>query len=679
MTKRILKLTGILFLSFVLFVTIVFGTLKTILDQKEIKSIVREKIQTFFLLDVDYEEVSTIIFPSPGLKIVGLLIHDGDIQICKIDQIEIAFNVLALFEGEFTIRSASLMNGSLAIERQTDGQFSLVSKFKSEAKELEEGRKKINEGPKAMFQFLPNQVTLKNFSIEYADNFLKIKNNLDIELLDISFNKKDLSTLIELRASLNKNQFTLDSDTSLSQNQWSLESLRTKTQLALLHFEPYNMGDLFHIFVNGDMRASILDLALRLDKETEDKLHIVLENLTWKGTKTKNGIPVPILKIQSELNFPLKDSRIDIKKFSFTQGDHTELNLNGSVSYMDPQVISIGVHSPKLDFDKLQPVVEMFSKVDTQRSFYFSKQKIEKNKVESKKMIHPQADVNLSLAKVKIGGQYIASLKGPITLHGNQIFFRNVSTSIYDGNIVSSGELNLSSGQLQALAVLTKINVEKAIRSGTNDRLLTGTLNSNLTVDFNIKSKERFMNQLRLKSKFHIDKGQLFGYANFIRPVAEIGKLLNFDGAKGDSTAFETIDGDISLSNGSFVLKQFKMQGVGLNASGEGIYSENGKIDMRITVGLSGMVGKAVKLPIIYKGFYGKNFAYIDPVWLASVYTGTMLGGPAGTVIGSIVGNRASDNFDKTIDYAKDKLDDISGFFFKKKQNEEKSLRNRND
>jgi hypothetical protein len=672
MTKRILKLTGITFLSVLLFLTIVFGTLKTILDQKEIKSIVREKIQTFLRLDVDYDQVSTVIFPRPGIKISGLLIHDGDIEICKIEQVKIAFDLLALLDGEFTIRSASLKNGSLVIEREMDGQISLVSKFKSDAKELDEGRQKINEGPKALFQFLPKIVTLKNLNVEYIDNYLKTKNNLDIELLEISFNKKDLATVIELNASINKNQFILESNTSLTQNQWSMESLRTKTQLSLLHFEPSKMGDLFDIFVKGDTRESFLDLDLRLEKESDDKLHIALENLAWNGIKTKKGIPIPMLKIQSELDLPLKDSKIELNKFTFAFGDHTELNLHGWASYMDPQVVSMGIQSPRFDFDKLQPVIEMISNVDTQKSSYFPSQESKNREAETKKKVHPQADVSLNMTKFKIGGQYIASLQGLITLRENQIAFKNVSTSIYDGKVVSSGGLNLTSGQLHVAAILSKINVEKAIRSGTNDKLLTGTLRSDLTLDLNIKSKQSLMNQLRLKSKFHIDKGQLLGYANFIRPVAAIGKLLNFDGAKGESTAFETIDGEIALSNGSIFLKQFQMQGVGLNATGAGIYSENGKIDMKFTVGLSGMVGKAVKLPIIYKGFYGQNFAYIDPVWLAYVYAGTLMGGPAGTVLGSVVGTKASDNVDKSIDYAKEKIDDISGFFFGKKKTEEK-------
>lgn len=672
MTKRILKTSGVVFFLLLLIIIIVFSGLKTFLDQREIKSLVKDTIQTFLQLDVDYGEISTIVLPQPGLKIQGLLIHDGELKICKIDEVFISFDLLALFEREFSIRSVSLKDGNLVIEREIDGQFSLASKFKSDAKEIQEGREKIEEGPKALFQFLPKHVFLDKIEIVYIDNYLQAKNKLTVDSLEIFFDKKDLATQILLEASLNENHFALESNTFLTQDQWSIESLHTKTSFSANHFEPRKMSDLFKVFTHGDTEGSSLDLALSLKKESPDKLQINIEKLTWKGLKTKKGFLIPELSVSTSLNLLLNESKVKLEKLSIGNGNHTELRISGYVNFQEPKTIALKVESEKFDLDKLQPVVDVLSKIEINQSPYFKQKIATQVSAKQAKIQHPLLDIALDMRKMKIAGQSISFLRGPVLYRENLLSFDGLSVGIFDGKVLTTGNLILSTGQLHAQAYLSSINVEKAILSGTSDQLLKGTLRSDLVVDLNTKSKQPIMNQLNLKSKFHIENGYLLGYANFVRPLAEIGKLLNFDGAKGESTEFESIDGEVAIAGGRTTLRQFQMKGVGLNASGAGIYSEDGKIDMKFTVGLSGMVGKAVKLPIIYKGFYGQNLAYIDPVWLASVYAGTLMGGPAGTALGSIMGTKASDNVDKTINYAKDRLDDISGFFFGKKRLDEK-------
>jgi hypothetical protein len=65
---------------------------------------------------------------------------------------------------------------------------------------------------------------------------------------------------------------------------------------------------------------------------------------------------------------------------------------------------------------------------------------------------------------------------------------------------------------------------------------------------------------------------------------------------------------------------------------------------------LSGILGNALKIPIIYKGEIGKNPPYVDPIWLGSVYAGTIiLGGTQGTAVGGMAGSAASEYVDKAI------------------------------
>jgi hypothetical protein len=150
------------------------------------------------------------------------------------------------------------------------------------------------------------------------------------------------------------------------------------------------------------------------------------------------------------------------------------------------------------------------------------------------------------------------------------------------------------------------------------------------------------------------------GYLNFIKPIASIGKIVNFSGPPGKSTEFETIEGHFQYRNRVVTLETMRMKGVGLDASGSGKIGLDHSINVKITVSLGGMAGKVIKLPIIYKGIFGKSLPYVDPVWLGSIYIGTIfLAGPVGATVGGIAGSAASDYIDKAITKVK-------SFFFGK-------------
>jgi hypothetical protein len=90
------------------------------------------------------------------------------------------------------------------------------------------------------------------------------------------------------------------------------------------------------------------------------------------------------------------------------------------------------------------------------------------------------------------------------------------------------------------------------------------------------------------------------------------------------------------------------MVGVGLDAHGSGNISFDRKIDFRIYAGLGGIAGKALYIPILYKGIMPDNVSYIDPVWIGSVYVGaTLFGGPAGATVGGITGSAVSEYVNK--------------------------------
>ena len=110
----------------------------------------------------------------------------------------------------------------------------------------------------------------------------------------------------------------------------------------------------------------------------------------------------------------------------------------------------------------------------------------------------------------------------------------------------------------------------------------------------------------------------------------------------------------------------------GIDAIGEGKISRDQNINVRLTVSLPGAAGKAIKLPIIYRGIFGKNFPIIDPVWLGSVYVGTIIfAGPAGAAVGGIAGSAVSEYVENAISSVREGFSKTKNFFFRSNKDEE--------
>jgi hypothetical protein len=133
-----------------------------------------------------------------------------------------------------------------------------------------------------------------------------------------------------------------------------------------------------------------------------------------------------------------------------------------------------------------------------------------------------------------------------------------------------------------------------------------------------------------------------------------LGKLVNFLGPKGENSEFKSIQTHIYLENKIIDIPDLKMVGVGIDATGKGKINFDSSIDLRLLVGFGGLAGKALSVPIIYKGLLNKNDAFIDPLWLGSVYLGITLAGPVGVTAGGIAGSIATEYIHNGINTIKD-------------------------
>ncbi len=233
--------------------------------------------------------------------------------------------------------------------------------------------------------------------------------------------------------------------------------------------------------------------------------------------------------------------------------------------------------------------------------------------------------------------------------NNNSVLIDISKASIYDGNIEAQANIILGDFQKYKLNLKSyNIDAGKLFLKYTDTKYVSGQIYSNLNLTSRGNSGEDFKKNIKADGEIIIRDGELFGYANILKPLFSLGKFLNLVGPKGKSTEFKSLKLNYEIRKEIIKINSLKMEGVGLDASGKGEISFNKKIDMRIIIGLGGVAGDILRVPVIYKGDLLTHWAYIDPVWLASIYVGMVLiPGPIGAVLGPTVTETVRDWFDK--------------------------------
>ncbi len=681
MFLRVFRFLSFFILGIVIFFFFLFLGLKQILDRQSVKDIAVDTIRKYVQLDLSYSEIKSIVFPLPGLQIRDLKVKDGNEEIVSLSSLEVYLSVVSLLKSELKLNSLLAEKGTLYLLRDRNGSFPILTKLRSLSKDDKKEEEEIKEeGPKALLSLIPENLTVNDFSVFLTEEQTESTHILQIQNADLSVDAGDLSASFHTKVKLNEKDLYADVYLHLEKNEWNLNSLYFNSSFGFNELELGKYQDLVGIFENADLTNAKVSGDIQVQRKKEGGFELQLSRLLLSDAKNSRHTELGELSFASELNYDPQKKLAELKRLDIALGNYAKLDLSGSFSQEENHNLQLLLKSEFIDLKKVLALQNSFSKINPSRSKIISsylKHKPASSPPEKKEEIQIPLTAKLSLdvKNFNADGYVFSYVKGDVNYGNQEVLFPEISAGIYGGEIRVNGNLKLASRypELNAKLNLSSINLEPALLKAADQKLIKGRLNSNLTLSMFVGSKEMIQNSLRLKGNFFVRNGALQGYANFIKPIAEIGKLLNFNGSSGDSTSFESISGKIEMQNQKLTLSEFDMKGVGLSAVGGGTYQANGKIDMKFTVALPGLAGKAVKLPILYKGVFGRNFAYIDPIWLASVYAGTvLLAGPVGAVVGGLAGSTVSDTVEKTIGTVEDSVESVKDFFLGKKDPKKK-------
>ncbi|MCC5816205.1 MAG: AsmA-like C-terminal region-containing protein [Leptospira sp.] len=664
-------------ITFLFFFLLIGFAIYQSVDLNKLKKDVLKALEEKSDLKIEYVSNQLVIFPSPGIEFEYINIYDNDEKIAELNKLLIQFSIWELIQGKFEIDGMELHSGKLYLYRDSLGNLDVLSGFmKKESKfnpddiktKLDEENidqiesQKIDLTPESLYVYFPDTTKLDNIHIDFVDDFYKNRYSLYIWKSNFSISPFTRTANLDIYGKINNRKFEIYSDFYWEENEFSYNSLRGKATVILDVFNLSLLDDVLVIFPNGDFNQTIVSGRLYFEKKEEDLSRLQVKDCLFENFALPKRKPFGKILVNTWIAYSAKKHRLMFDDISVFWKNRASLTGNGFLTFDSNPIIQFKVKSEYADLDHIFKFVSIWTDTILDRSALF--RDLPDTGYDKKFRLN----MDLNLKNVFYSDLRFPYLNTRINYHYPKILLNYFDFAFNEGNVSGSGEVLLFSGEPKIYLDVKMLNfaVDSLIARRTDNKYITGNLESNFQLKSTGSTEETILNNLSIRGEYNLTKGELIGYLNFLKPLASLGKIINFTGPPGNSLEYDSLRGTFSYKNRLIQFTNMKMKGVGLDAEGVGKIDLDGKMDIRITVALSGVAGKILKLPIIYKGIFGRNLPYVDPIWLGSVYAGTVfLAGPAGAAVGGIAGSAASDYINKA-------MSTIKGIFsFSKKEEEE--------
>ncbi|MCB1141710.1 MAG: AsmA family protein [Leptospiraceae bacterium] len=587
-------------------------------------------------VDLEYKEEKVKFFPNPGIELHSVSVSDHskvksfDIEL---DKIVLTLSWTSLLKREFKLGKVSAFNGNISAELPG-----------SDTKSSKSPHLHLSE---KLLKLQINQMHLENIDIKLT----KGTEILDFNLRQIDFHHN----------STEENSFVFDLDYNKSAIEGNFEfgvndyinpdDIFFNGNLHLTNFPLYSIRNIYQIFTKSDFNSGLISGSIAFSKVQGMSNISFINKLKVSHLNFKDLPQGPSIEINGGLLYNYRTHAIDFQKLNLKRGNQLKGTVTGELRFAESNNLHLNIIADYIELNTTLPYIMGFLdfKLPNQSS---GKDFIGHLTIETK-----------SITYLNFKGEN-ASIELKIV---NKLISLDIKEVQFLGGVVhGNGTIGPESPEYNFHIQSDNIQSNQLISFVTDKPHISGNMDANFDFRSSGNTFQKFLSNLESEGNVLVHNGNLVGYANFYKPILTLGKFINFRGPKGDSTEFQSLEFNFSLESKTIHISNFKITGVGFDAKGKGYFDFDSRINLQIQVGLGGFAGKAIYIPIVYKGKMGENFAYIDPVWLGSVYLGaTLLGGPAGMTAGGIAGSAISE-------YVQGAVDKFKGLFnFDKKDKRE--------
>lgn len=649
----------LLTLIFVVSMTMFFILYPLLADPDYYKKLILDTTNQLTGLEVNYQSSEPVFFPFPGIELAEVTVsknNDELIQVHKL-RIEVYYGV---FVGQpLEIKKIYLNTGTVEIAREKDESFPIferiLSKAESSAQETKEAIEEVVQSEtkyyfSKTFANFVNQIEIKNITILFEDKLYS--RNIKLYLWETTFQlDPDLRNLdVYVYGKLNGDPISFSTNVLFVTDEMSYESARIEGEFSFQNLKGTDLHDIVIIFTNGDLRFAKTTGNISFYKRDEAKIFAIVDRMHIRDLALKDGKTFADGYVSTIMNYDIREAKLSFANVVVDWKGKSKLNGSGYVNFLKPPLsptISFEGTSDYLDVPSIIKVIKIWVDPDFEKSI------LTRDIPSTGYVNRMNVYLTFNLRNLNAEDFHADSLKLNLHYAKRKLNITKYELKAYEGMAVGTGHyLWGNNAGLEIKGNVKNLSVAPILTDLFKISPITGSLDSEFVLSSPADTEDALISNLSVTGNINANHGELLSYTNILKPISSIGSVINLKKIDfSRATPYNELKFDFHYAKETIEIMNFTLKADGIAGAGGGKIGFNKNIDMKFTVGFPGVAGRALKLPIIYRGTYGVSTPFIDPIWLGSVYAGTIfLASPAGAAVGGIAGSAMSDYVDKAVD-----------------------------
>lgn len=650
---------------FVISMTMFFILYPLLADPDYYKNLILDSTYKLTGLNVNYKSSEPVFFPFPGIELEEVTVSKLDDEIIHVNNLRIEIYYGIFIGKSLELRKIYLNTGTVEITREKDESFPLFEKLSTNsnvnpdqnsksASNLIES--KLDEESPAELYFsktfvnFVNQIEIKNITILFDDKLYS--RNINLYLWETTLHlDQDLRNIdFYLYGKLNHEPITLSADFQFLEDKMTYESLRLEGELQFQNLKGIDLHDILIIFTRGDLRFAKTTGTIPFYKRDESKIYAVVDQMHIKDLALKDGKTFADGHVSTIINYDINEDKLSFSNIVVEWKGKSKLYGSGYVNFLKPPLsptISFEGSSDYLDVPSLLKVAKIWIDPDFEKSI------LTRGLPNTGYVNRMNVYLNFHFRNLTVVDFKADSLKLNVHYAKRKLNINRYELKVYDGDVIGSGDYRWTNPVgLTLKGEIKHVSIAPVLSDIFKISPITGSLDSEFVIFSPTDTEDGFIPNLQVIGNINAKNGELLSYTNILKPISSIGSVINLKKIDfSRATPYNELKFDFQYAKENIEIKNFALKADGIAGSGGGKIGFNKAIDMKFTIAFPGVAGKALKLPIIYRGTYGVSSPFIDPIWLGSVYAGTIfLASPAGAAVGGIAGSAMSDYVNRAVE-----------------------------
>ncbi len=610
----------------------------TLIDQDYYKNLITSEVKRSSPYEIEFSDTKLILFPLPGLEIKNLVLKNQGLEFFRSEDVTLIVKLETLITNkEIQFRTLDINNSKLEVRINKSGNNNIYNSNSSSDSEPLQIDTLLSKFPKI--------ITINELNIHYIDEL----NNENIVAKISNLKTKIVSSQklieIDLNLEINQSKLLTKGVVYFDQNEFNYSSIRWNLNVKLEEFSLILAKGILNMFTNADFTPSIISAEVDFHKLDSD-LIVITPNAKIKSFKLKNKPSFGNIEAYTKISYSDSNQKLSFDQIQVYDKGGTSVTGNGYVTFTDKPVVYFYGKSTVTKIPFLTDTIFLWTEIDFNKSPYL-KSLPDKNYANRMKVI-----LNFDISNIHYETYKADKLKLNLEYSRDILTYKKCTLDAYKSKLNWDGTtqfLNITN-KYNFIYDLSGEEISNLLELLTPRKYIKGKVFAQGKLETQGLNEIELIKNIHTSGNIQVSNGELIEYANIIKPIGSLGKFINILGPKGKSNEFESLKTNFDYKNNIFLWTNVKLKGVGVDGTAEGTIGLDQSINLKVTVGLGGILGRALKVPIIYKGEIGKNPPYVDPIWLGSVYAGTViLGGTQGTAVGGMAGSAASEYIDKAI------------------------------